>query len=220
MAPRAKEEIVLCDGADLSMNEFQSVRSDTSYFVNAGGVVHLTVTGTRRMSLVPVEVGEAYEAAKAAGTTAFQHAEMIRRSIVPPEVLGAWQIAKNAGITPERFLDLAANAVRRENPDQRAGRGTEPKADIAPERLGFAAFTCSIVSQAGDDTDFAIRQVEAEGDHITYSVVQLGRAEADDTEVARIHAVRGQDHNDVIALARKKVIEVSLYQPQEVPGDA
>jgi hypothetical protein len=121
MARRAKEEITLHDGVELSVNEFQAVRSDMTFFVNAGGIAYLTVSGTRRMALVPVEIGEAYGHAKRdVKLTAYEAAEaFVRGVIAPAQIVEAWAAADVAGISPDRFLELVLNAVEEEQADQR-----------------------------------------------------------------------------------------------------
>jgi hypothetical protein len=120
MAPRDSKWPDLRDGYDMTTAEFHSRRSDTAFFINAGGVLHLTVSGTRRMSLVPVEIGETYESAKAGGFTAAQVADAMNRGlIVTPEVVAAWAAADTAGISPDRFLELVLNAVEEEQAAQR-----------------------------------------------------------------------------------------------------
>lgn len=117
----ATARINLHDGIDLSSVEFNANRSDTTFFVHAGGVAFLTNNGTRRMGVVPVQVGEAYLRAKQTShLSATQAAEALDRgTTIPHEVAEAWASAQQAGIDPKRFTELVNGALGEELADRR-----------------------------------------------------------------------------------------------------
>lgn len=52
--------IELADGGDITSGDLRTNHADVAYFVNAGNMTFVTISGKRRYAIVPVEAGEEF----------------------------------------------------------------------------------------------------------------------------------------------------------------